>query len=177
MSNKIKKILKNNHIFNGIVLASKPRIIKVLPKLDMTIVWIDIWDMQNSSNAKKIINRHFNVGSFIVTVQEVNMNPEVLQCKNCWKWSHMAGVCCTQGAKCVKCNRPHQTIHHHNFTWCCKANNKINSPRLETKKGEPCPHLFKCLNCKGDHQADSTNCPFWKYQFNKEWHSKEYTKL
>ena len=68
LSNKIKKILKNNHIFNGIALTSKSRIIKVLPKLDMAIVWIDIWDMQNSSNAKKIINRHFNVGSFIATV-------------------------------------------------------------------------------------------------------------
>jgi len=38
----IKHILKNNHIFNNIVLVSKPRIIKVSPKLDMAIVWIDI---------------------------------------------------------------------------------------------------------------------------------------
>ena len=38
----IECILKNNHIFNNIVLASKPRIIKVSPKSDMTIIWIDI---------------------------------------------------------------------------------------------------------------------------------------
>jgi len=38
----IECILKNTHIFNEIVLASRLRIIKVLPKLDMAIVWIDI---------------------------------------------------------------------------------------------------------------------------------------
>ena len=40
----IECILKNTHIFNEIVLASRPRIIKVSSKLDMAIVWIDIWD-------------------------------------------------------------------------------------------------------------------------------------
>ena len=102
----------NNHIFNDIVLASRPRVIKVLPKLDMAIIWIDIWDTQNSSKAKTIINRHFNIGSFITIVCGTNMNPGILQCKNCWKWEHTVGVCHIQGAKCVKCNGPHQTVHY-----------------------------------------------------------------
>ena len=41
-SSDIKIILKQNHIFDNISLASKPRIIKVSPKSDMAIVWIDI---------------------------------------------------------------------------------------------------------------------------------------
>jgi len=41
-SEDIECILKNNHIFNDIVLASKPRIIKVSPKSDMAIIWINI---------------------------------------------------------------------------------------------------------------------------------------
>ena len=49
----IKKILKSNHIFNNIVLASRPRVIKISPKSDMVIIWINIWDTQNRSNAKK----------------------------------------------------------------------------------------------------------------------------
>ena len=105
------------------------------------------------------------------------MNPEVPQYKNCWKWGHMVGVCHIQEVKCVKCNGSHLSSHHHHFTWCCKANDKLNLPRLETKKGKPCPHSFKCLNCKGDYQADSKECPFWKHWFNKKWHSKEYSKL
>ena len=105
------------------------------------------------------------------------MNLGVPQCKNCWKWGHMAGVCHIQGAKCLKCNGPHLTVHHQHFAWCCKANNKTNPPRLETKKDDPCSHIFKYLNCKGNHQADSYDCLFWKHYFNKEWFTKKYAKL
>ena len=35
---KVEKILKNSYIFNDIVLASKPQIIKILPKSDIFIV-------------------------------------------------------------------------------------------------------------------------------------------
>ena len=52
----LKKILKNNHIFNNIVLASRLKIIKVSPKSDMAIIWIDIWDTQNGFKVKSIIN-------------------------------------------------------------------------------------------------------------------------
>ena len=110
-------------------------------------------------------------------VRGANMNPGTPQYKNCWKWGHIAGVCCIQGSKRTKCNGPHFTNNHHDFAWCCKANNKLNPPRLETKKGEPCPHSFKCINYKGSYVADSIECPFWKHHFNEEWHSKEYAKL
>jgi len=61
-SSDIESILKQNHIFDNISLVSRPRVIKVLPKSDMSIVWIDIWDVQSGSNAKMLINRCFNVG-------------------------------------------------------------------------------------------------------------------
>ena len=38
----IELIIKQNHMFNNITLVSKPRIIKVSPKSDMAIVWINI---------------------------------------------------------------------------------------------------------------------------------------
>ena len=41
-SNKIEKIIKDNHIFNNIFLVSKPRVIKVSSKSDMSIIWINI---------------------------------------------------------------------------------------------------------------------------------------
>ena len=40
--NEIEMILKQNHIFDNISLASKPRIIKVSPKSDMAMFWLDI---------------------------------------------------------------------------------------------------------------------------------------
>jgi len=177
LSDEIENVLKNNHLFNNIVLASKSCVIKVTPKSDIAIVWIDIWDTQNGSNAKKFINCQFNISSYIATVCSANMNPRVPQCKNCWKWDHTAEVCRIQETKCVKCNSSHLTGHYHYFAWYCKANDKINPLRLKTKKGKPCPHLFKCLDYKGKHQADSNDCPFWKHYFNKEWHIKEYAKI
>jgi len=84
-SSNIEPILKQNHIFNNISLVSRPRVIKVLPKLDMSIVWIDIWNIQSSSNAKMLINRYFNVGWYIAIIRGANMNPGIPQCKNCWK--------------------------------------------------------------------------------------------
>ena len=82
-STDIKSILKQNHIFDNISLASKLRVIKVSPKSDMAIVWIDIWDMQSSSSAKMLINRCFNVGNYIATIRGANMNSGIPQCKNC----------------------------------------------------------------------------------------------
>ena len=38
----VKDIIKKNYIFNNIALASRPHIIKVFPKLDIAIIWIDI---------------------------------------------------------------------------------------------------------------------------------------
>jgi len=45
MSSDIETILKQNQIFDNISLASKPRVIKVSSKSDISIVWIDIWDV------------------------------------------------------------------------------------------------------------------------------------
>ena len=81
----VESIIKNNHIFNNIAIMSRPRVIKVLPRLDMAIIWLDIWDMQSSSREKSLINRCFNIGSYIMMIQGANINPGVPQCKNCWK--------------------------------------------------------------------------------------------
>ena len=143
----------------------------------MAIVWIDIWDVQSGSNAKMLINRCFNVGKYIVTIQEANMNLGIPQCKNCWKWGHVTFLCRIQDAKCIKYNGPYKSENHHKFRWCCKVNKKMNPPRLEIKKGKPCPYSFKCSNCQRDHQADSNQYLFWRYCFNREWQQKKYVEI
>jgi len=42
ISNLIKEVIKETHIFNDVILASKPYIIKASSKYDMAIVWINI---------------------------------------------------------------------------------------------------------------------------------------
>ena len=176
-SSDIENIIKQNHIFNNITLASKPRVIKVSPKLDMAIVWIDIWDAQSGTKAKDLINRCFNIGLFIATIRGTNANPGVPQYKNCWRWEHSTFSCRIQGSKCIKCNGPHKLENHHEFGWYCKTNEKTNPPQLETKKRKPCPHSFKYLNYQGNYQADSIQCSFWKHHFNREWQQKKYIEI
>ena len=43
-SNIIESFIKTSHIFNNVNFTSKPHIVKVSSKLDMAIVWLDIWD-------------------------------------------------------------------------------------------------------------------------------------
>jgi len=67
-SEVMETVIKSMHIFNNINIASKPHIVKVFPKYDIVIVWIDIWDSQSSTTAKTLINRCFNVSSFVTTI-------------------------------------------------------------------------------------------------------------
>jgi len=67
-SNIVKKILQSIHIFNDMTFTSRPHIIKALPKLDIAVIWIDIWNTQSDSKNKDIVNRYFNMSSQIVTV-------------------------------------------------------------------------------------------------------------
>ena len=86
-----------------------------------------------------------------MTIHETNMNLGVPQCKNCWKWEHLTLSCCSHISRYAKCYGAHNTKHHREKAWCCMENKKVN--RVATKVGEPCLHVFKCINCKGDHQC------------------------
>ena len=171
----IEGILKDLHFFKDATLASKPCVIKVSPKLEKVVVWVDIWDSQSGSCAKNIINRRFNVGQFIATVRRTNMNPGVPQCKICWKWGHSTLSCHSHISRCAKCYGAHDTKYHREKAWCCMENKKVN--RAAINVGESCPYVFKCVNCKGDHQADNYSCPYWHNRFNKEWHGRKQQEL
>ena len=169
----VEEIIKRNYIFNNIILISRPHIIKISPKLDMAIIWIDIWDVQSSKKVKELINRYFNIKSYITTVRGANINSSISECKNCWKWRHTMFLCRIQGAKCIKCNSLYKSKYHCHFTWYCKANEKSNPSRLETKNEESCPYSFKCSNCHSKHQANFNLYPFWKYCLNHKWYNKK----
>jgi len=77
-SSDMESIIKQNQIFDNITLTSKLWVIKVLPKLDMLIIWINIWDVQSGSRAKELINQCFNIERYIVTIRGANMNSGVL---------------------------------------------------------------------------------------------------
>ena len=75
--NQVEEVIKRIHLFNDIILASCPHVIKASPKSDMAVIWIDIWDSQNGTKAKSLVNRCFNIGQHIATIHGTNMNPSV----------------------------------------------------------------------------------------------------
>jgi len=66
--NVVEIIIKSNHIFNNIAIVLRPKVIKVLPRLDIGIIWLDNWDMQSNNKEKGFINRYFNVRSYIAII-------------------------------------------------------------------------------------------------------------
>ena len=70
-------VIKSMHIFNNVNIVFKSHIVKIFPKSNMAIVWIDIWNFQSSTTAKTLINRCFNIGSFVATIHSTNMNPGI----------------------------------------------------------------------------------------------------
>ena len=67
-SDFVTSIIKVNHIFNNLLLVLKLQVIKILSKSDIAIMWLNIWNAQSSYKAKNLINRCFNVESYIVTI-------------------------------------------------------------------------------------------------------------
>ena len=43
-SDNIESIFKKLHLFKDVMLVSKLRIIKALPKSDIAVIWVDIWN-------------------------------------------------------------------------------------------------------------------------------------
>ena len=65
---QVEAALSNSSLFEGVTLASMPRIMKASPSSDMSVIWIDIWDSQKGSKGKTLINHLFNFGCYTATV-------------------------------------------------------------------------------------------------------------
>ena len=117
------------HIFKDVTLTSKSYIIKALSNSDSAVVWVDIWNSQNSSIAKFIINSCFNVGKYNATIHGTNMNLGVSQYKSCQKQGHSMLTCQLYTSRCSKCYRSYNTKHHREKVWCCKENMNSKPPK------------------------------------------------
>ena len=43
----------------------------------MIMIYVDIWDSQDNTKAKCLINRCFNIEWHIATIRGINMNPSI----------------------------------------------------------------------------------------------------
>ena len=80
MSDIIERVIKTTY---DTILASCSSVIKASSKSNMAIVWVDIRNFQDSTKAKNLINRFFNIDHHIAMIKETNINHCISQCKNC----------------------------------------------------------------------------------------------
>lgn len=115
----MENIIKTTHVFNNITLASKPHIIKTSSKSDIAVVQINVQDVQSGANAKTLINKSFNVGKHITIIQGININSNILQCKNYWRWGYTTFACHAHRAKCPKYNGLYKLKYYCDMMQCC----------------------------------------------------------
>jgi hypothetical protein len=99
-------------------------------------------DFDQAINDRIIMNyTPFDIRKFIP-------RPSVVQCYNCYKFNHISSICRTRknGKQiCSVCSQ------HHDRSDCLIFRNKDRSQ-------------FKCVNCKGQHEATDRNCPKYMEQ-------------
>ena len=67
------------------------------------------------------------------------------------------------------CSGPHSRDEHRDHAQCCKGHPKNKPhPIPPTPEGLPCPHIFRCPNCRKEgHPADSQRCEFWRARWDR----------
>ena len=59
---QVEAVIASTPVFEGVMLASCPCIMKALPSSNMFVIWIDVWDSQKGTKSKTLINHSFNFG-------------------------------------------------------------------------------------------------------------------
>ncbi|KAL1741294.1 hypothetical protein HDZ31DRAFT_45748, partial [Schizophyllum fasciatum] len=71
--------------------------------------------------------------------------PRLRQCTTCWKLGHFS----CNSPRCRICAGTHRTEDHRARCKGCRG----------ALADKPCEHPPRCINCKGEHMADSPDCP------------------
>lgn len=87
---------------------------------------------------QELQKNHKTIDSLIVTWEKFDLRRKrPMPCRRCKMWGHAASNCHRE-YRCIKCDEKHEP------GLCKRQNKKVGSP--------------KCVNCGGDHPANSTNC-------------------
>ncbi|KAF7779141.1 hypothetical protein Agabi119p4_3486 [Agaricus bisporus var. burnettii] len=152
--------------FCGLECVRKPAVVRSRESKDMAVAFVDVWDSKTGSRTKELVNKVYHIRGKLIKVEYARQRKFVLQCQKCWKWNHGTSRCRLSHQLCARCGQPHMTKNHTVFATCCGAARK-----RKDWTGE-CKHEIKCINCKGNHTADSTKCTYKRHQNNILWHDQ-----
>ena len=154
-----------------------PRVVRDSPKSTSCMVFFNIWDSQQGSQAKALIDRPITIMGYRCFIHAAHANPGVPICTRCHRWGHAVSSCWAPQHQCPACSSPHSIDEHRVAAGCCKGNPNVNPPVLPTPRNQPCPHSARCPNCRGHHLATAMACPFWRHRFDRNWIVAKYSKV
>jgi hypothetical protein len=164
---KVIEMMSGVEQLRGLECVRKPSVVKSRGSNDMAVVFIDVWDSKNGLRTKNIVNKVYHIGGKLIKVEYARQREFVLQCQRCWAWSHGTSRCRINHQRCARCGQGHMTENHNQFSTCCGAIRKERGVN-----GVECEHKLKCLNCIGEHTADSSKCVYKRHQNNRAWHDR-----
>ena len=106
-------------------------------------------------NLNSLQHNHRAIDSIIVSWDRYDLRRKrPMPCRRCKMWGHTASSC-GRMYRCIKCTDTHEPGK------CKRTDRNVGTP--------------KCVNCDGDHAANSTQCPvFKKYaEYNQKRHQSQ----
>ena len=175
---EVESALRHSPLADSITLTGAPRIDRTSQHSSTGTAYFNIWDSQNGSNARRLINQSVFINGTLCRIAPAAASPGVSLCTRCWRWGHPAKFCRARLLTCPKCGGPHEESQHRHMASCCKGHPKATPPIPPTPADVlACPHTDRCPSCSGPHSATSSKCPFWKHRFDREWIEAKYSEV
>lgn len=99
-------------------------------------------------------------GELCFAVKTRDAKPSVPQCSICLRWGHRTHLCRSPSKRCWRCGGAHDERSHLKNCGACQEAGKLTGV---------CGHADRCLNCGGNHRADSKECRFYLHRRDAEW--------
>ncbi|TFK20618.1 Gag-like protein [Coprinopsis marcescibilis] len=154
----------------------QPRLVHNSRHSTTCTVYFNIWDSLAGTKAKTLIGQLVSMGGKMCQIQAAKANLGAALCQQCQQWYHSASGCTAKALSCPECGGTHKQGQHHQVAGCCKGNMKANPPVPVVPMGKPCTHM-QCVNCMGNHAANSMKCSFWGHHFDSDWIKQPYGKV
>ncbi len=109
-----------------------------------------VLSFKTEEEARKAIRKRLQIGGVSIKIAAFKTCKPTNQCIKCQTFGHQANNC-TKEVRCRICAGLHKTVEHQ--CRLCRTG----------EKGKKCVHtIVKCVNCRGEHEADSQSCSVYR---------------
>lgn len=151
----VEEVMALNPIFNGIELNRPPmwllrrEVLENLPT-HQTVAKIYLSFQDPDGDVVQVLTKtSISVCGQFVFPEAFRNKMILIQCTKCWGFEHTANSC-QRAVRCRMCGDNHPSSEH---------KKKCRQAGCEGTNNGICTHPKRCINCTGEHVANSGNCP------------------